>query len=427
MDKYKNVLLSVIFLTGLILSINSQQVDWTHFRGSNLDGKSAEKSVPVRWNDSTGLAWKVKIDGKGWSSPVVYGNQIWLTTATEDGRQMFAVCRDFNTGRELFNIKLFEPQKVFSKHNINTYATPTPCIEKDFVYLHFGTYGTACLRTGDGSVVWKRTDLNCDHVQGPGASPIIYKNMLILHIEGTDVQYVIALNKTTGETIWKTDRPPECYEKLKPIGKKAYITPLIINVNGKDLLISNGSAVCIAYEVETGKEVWRFVEGEDSTIAMPVTENGIVYFITSFVTPPQGENYCELLAVDPAAKGDIEGTRFIKWRIRLPQLQLLTPVIKNGLIYIIDTKNILQCIDAASGNAVYTSRLRDKYNSSPVWADGKIYFTSMNGETMVIREGRKLEILATSKINGEVFATPAILRKSIIMRSNNYLYRIAEN
>ena len=425
MKIFKRIIIASL-CAGYLVNLSAQQTNWTHFRGSNLNGISSEKNVPATWNDQSGIAWKTSVEGKGWSSPVVYGDQIWITSASEDGKQMYALCYDFKTGREIFNIKVFEPEKVQSKHNINTYATPTPCIEKDFVYLHFGTYGTACLKTGDGSVVWKRTDLNCEHVQGPGSSPVIYKDMLILHIEGTDVQYITALDKRTGKTIWKSDRPKECYDKLSRIGKKAYITPLIVNVKGRDLIISNGSAVCIAYDPLTGKEVWRMIQGEDSTIAMPFAENGLVFFITSFVNPPDGgQQYCELIALDPGGTGDVAGTH-IKWRLKLPILQLSTPVVKDGLIYMADTKNNLLCIVAASGVSVYSTRLKDKYNSSPVIADGKIYYTSTDGEVMVIKEGKTPDIVAINKVEGEVYATPAILNKSIIIRTNTYLYRIGE-
>jgi outer membrane protein assembly factor BamB len=408
-----------------VLNSPAQQSNWTHFRGNNLDGISKSSNVPTVWNDSLNITWKTKIPGKGWSSPVIYGDQVWLTTATEDGKIMYAVCVDIKNGRELFNIKLFEPTSKLEKHDINTYATPTPCIENGFVYLHFGTHGTACLKTSDGTVVWKRTDLNCVHIQGPGSSPVIYKNMLILHIEGTDVQYIVALNKTTGKTIWKTERPKECYDKLGPMGKKAYITPIIINVKGKDLLISNGSAVCIAYNPETGEEVWRVVQGEDSTISMPFSEDGIVFFYTGFVTPKEGETYAELFAVDPTGSGDVTNSHIL-WRMKTPTLQLLTPVIKDGLIYTVDTKNNLFCIEAKTGKAVYTRRLQAKYNSSPVYAGGNIYFTSTNGETMIIKEGRKLEIIGRNKLKGDVFATPAIVNNSIIMRTANNLYCIGK-
>ncbi|MCX6253964.1 MAG: PQQ-binding-like beta-propeller repeat protein [Bacteroidia bacterium] len=402
---------------------SAQQSNWTQFRGSNLDGISKVTSVPTTWNDSVNVIWKTRINGKGWSSPVVYGDQVWLTTATEDGKQMSGVCVNSKTGKEIFNIKLFAPETMHPKHEINTYASPTPCIEQGFVYLNFGSYGTACLRTSDGSVVWKRTDLKCDHVQGPGSSPIIYKNLLILHIEGVDIQYIVALDKKTGKTIWKKERPKEVYDRLDPIGRKAYITPIIINVKGKDLLISNGSAACIAYNPETGEEVWRVVQGEDSTISMPFSEGGIVFFYTGFVTPKEGDKYCELLAVDPSGSGDVTKTHVI-WRLKSPILQLLTPLVNDGLIYTVDSMNNLFCIDAKTGETVYNKKLAGKYDASPVYTGGNIYFTSTNGETLVIKEGRKLVIIARNRLKGEVFATPAIINNSIIIRAGENLYGI---
>ena len=423
----KNILIAfaMFILATVSCSINTAEENWTHFRGNKLNGISDTKHAPLFWSDSENIFWKKETAGKGWSSPVVFANQVWLTSASPDGTEMYGICIDFKSGREVYNISLFKPETVQSKHKINTHATPTPCIEKDFVYLHFGTYGTACIRTTDGSIVWKRTDLNCEHVQGPGSSPILYKDLLILHIEGSDVQYIIALDKHTGNTVWRTDRPAECYDKLSPIGKKAYITPIIINTGSRDLLISNGSAACIAYDPETGEEVWRVVQGEDSTIAMPFSEDNIVFFYTSFVTQPDGGQYCELLAVDPDGTGDITDTNII-WRVKSPVLQLLTPVIKDGFIYTIDTENNLLCLDSETGTTVYSKHLTSRYNASPIYAAGNIYFNSIRGETLIIHEGRNLETVGNNKLSGEVFATPAILRNSILIRTNNFLYRIGD-
>jgi hypothetical protein len=249
--------------------------------------------------------------------------------------------------------------------------------------------------------------------------------MLILHIEGTDVQYLIALDKKTGKTIWKTERPVNVYEPLAPIGKKAYITPLIVNVRGKDMLISNGSAVCQAFDPETGTEIWRVVQGIDSTIAMPIAENGIVYFYPGFTDYPNGEKYTDLIAVNPDGKGDIAKTNII-WKLKSPVLQLLTPVINDGLIYTVDTQNMLLCIDAKSGSVVYSQKMKAKYNSSPILANGHIYFTSVKGETTVIKEGRKLEVEAVNQLPGEVFATPALLRNQILLRTDKSMYCIGE-
>lgn len=413
----------MVFLSIMMAGCQSQQENWTHFRGNKLDGIAAVNHAPVRWTADSNITWKAEIHDKGWSSPVVYDDQIWVTTATDDGYELFAVCVDYNTGKIIHDIKVFAPDTVYGKHAINSYATPTPCIEKDFVYVHFGTYGTACIRTNDGSVVWQRTDLVCDHVQGPGSSPVLYKNLLILHIEGIDVQYIVALDKTNGQTVWKAGRRQELYEPLAPIGRKAYITPLIVNVKGKDVLISNGSAVCSAYDPETGREIWWIVFGEDSTIAMPVSEDGTVYFNTGFVVPADGENYAELMAVNPDGEGDIAGTHIL-WRIKTPVLQLSTPVIKDGLLYTVDSENNLMCIEAKTGEILYTDRLKGKYNSSPVYADGNVYFSSIRGETIIIKAGREHKIVSVNKLDGENWSTPAILRNSIIIRTSRYLYRI---
>ncbi len=415
----------IVFLFAINNPAISQDNNWTHYRGSNLDGISNVENVPIKWEGDSNIVWKTDIHGKGWSSPIVFDDQIWLTTATEEGDELYAICLDFKTGEVLMDINVFSPDSVYRKHAVNSYATPTPCIEKDFVYIHFGRYGTTCLNTADGSTVWKRTDLECEHIQGPGSSPIIYKELLILHLEGIDVQYIIALDKSNGKTVWRTERPKKIYDPLEPIGKKAYITPLIVNVDGKDQLISNGAAVCIAYEPDTGKEIWRFVKGVDSTIAMPFSEDGIVYFYTGFNVPDEGSKYAELIAVDPTGHGDV-GLTNILWRIETPVLQLLTPVIKDGLIYTIDSKSRMMCIDAKTGQTLWSERVKGKYNSSPVYASGHLYFSSTRGDVIVIKEGREANIVAENKLEGEIWATPAILRNSLLIRTSKYLYKIGE-
>lgn len=341
-------LLFVFFLFST-KQVSSQEKNWTHFRGSNLNGMAVSENIPLKWDDSV-IKWKTEIHDNGYSSPVVYDNQIWVTTATPDGKKLYAVCIDYQTGKIINDILVFTPEVVEGKHSLNTYASPTPCVEEGFVYVHYGSMGTACITTSNGSIVWKRTDLKCKHVQGPASSPIIYKNMLILHFEGTDVRFIVALNKANGETIWRTDRPAEPYEKMTQIGRKAYITPIIINVKGHDMLISDGSAVCIAYDPNTGKEIWRVVDGAESTIAMPFTENGIVYWYTGFAVAGDGTKYTDMLAVNPDGTGDITATNIIwKKQDALSRNHSLSPVIKDGLIYTVNTFNTLMCIDAATG------------------------------------------------------------------------------
>jgi len=416
---------NLLLFATLFFSISlSGQSNWTHFRGSALNGIADDSIYPVSWNDSTNIEWFIPVEGRAWSSPVVYGNQVWLTSASVDGKEMFVLCLDLESGNEIYHINLFNPDTVYGKHAVNTYATPTAAIEDGYVYVHFGRYGTACINTSTGEKVWERTDMQCNHVQGPGSSLFIYENKLIVHMEGTDVQDIYALDKKTGRTIWKASRNNNFYKALKDIGKKAYVTPIVIDVDGRKLMISNGSAVCNAYDIETGEEVWYIVQGEDSTISMPVEYEGKIYFYTSFITPEEGERYCELWCVDPKGEGDL--TENILWRKKSAELQLLTPVIKDGLLYTVDTRGVLYCLDAEDGTIIWQEKLKGKYNSSPVIAGDHVYISSTRGDTYVFKTGLTYQLLVENKLPGEIWATPAFVDGAILMRTSKGLYKIVE-
>jgi outer membrane protein assembly factor BamB len=403
---------------------SSQDKNWTHFRGSNLNGIASSENIPLKWNDST-IKWKTRIHDDGYSSPVIFNNQIWVTTAKPDGKELFAVCIDFQSGKIIYDIKVFTPDEVEGKHSINTYASPTSCIENGFVYVNYGSLGTACINTSNGSIVWKRSDFKCKFVQGPGSSAIIYKNLLILHFEGVDARYIVALDKSNGKLVWRRDRPAEPYEKLSEIGRKAYITPILINVEGRDMLISNGSAVCIAYDPNTGREIWRVVNGAESTVAMPFTEKGVLYWYAGYMVDPDGSKFTELMAVNPVGMGDITGTNIIwKKRDELSQNQMLTPVIKDGLIYTINTRNIMMCIDATTGEVIWSKHVLSNFNASPVYVNGNIWFFSVKGEVQAVKAGKKYEVVAQNQMDSGIWATPAILRNSVIIRTQKYLYKI---
>ena len=418
-------LLSIAFLLSFVSSTLFAQTteNWTHLRGSNLDGHSASKNVPVNWNDSTNILWKTEIRGVAWSSPVVYGNQIWTSSATRDGDELFAVCTDFNSGKILKELMLFKPDSVQHIHPTNSYATSTPCIEADFVYVHFGTYGTACVNTKTFEVVWTRTDLNCDHMQGAASSPILYKNLLILHIEGTDVQYLIALDKHTGKTVWKTERPQEFYKDIAPVSRKAYCTPIVVNVNGKDQLISNGSQVCVAYEPETGKPIWQVFYGDDSTVSMPLSYGGLVFVNSGWMLPENGNYYARLLAVDPTGTGDVTKTH-VPWESATDVPQISTPVIVDSLIYMVHERGELTCLKARNGEVIWKTKLKDQFNASVLYASGNIYLFGLKGKTYVVNPGLSFQLVAENQLEGMVKATPAIVRDNIIFRTDKFLYRI---
>jgi outer membrane protein assembly factor BamB len=408
----------VCILCGISAKSDCQKTDWRFFRGSELDGVSSNSGLPLKWGEDTSVVWKTAVHDLGNSSPVILNNQIWLTTAKKDGKELYAVCLDLQSGKILHDIPVFSPADAPSIHSMNTYATPTPAIEDGFVYVHFGSMGTACIESATGIVVWKRTDLYCDHVQGPASCPVIYKDLLIFNLEGIDVQYVFALDKKTGKTIWQNLRPQEYYVDAPPIARKAYSTPRVINVKGKDILISVGSEVCIAYNPQTGEEIWRVVYSSDSAIAMPLYSNGLIIFTTGFGGAP-----VRLIAVNPDGIGNITETGKV-WEVDKDVPGINTPVVHNGILYMIQEKGLLTCLDASSGKVFYKMKMKGEFYASPLCADGKVYISGKQGTVFVIKEGPVFEILAENSLNGELWASMAVTGSSLVLRTNQAVYLI---
>ena len=220
------------------------------------NGISQSTVLPITWSEKENVRWKTAIHGRGHSSPVIWGEQIWLTSATDDTHRLYVLCVDRDSGKILLNRELFKLAEPQHSNRLNTYASPSPVIEKGRVYVHFGTYGTACLDTHTFEVLWQRRDINCQHIEGPGSSPIVYKDKLIFNVDGGDVQYVVALNKQTGKTAWKTTRTTD-YKGLSPTFCKAYSTPLICQATGRTELISAGAQAAMGYDPNNGRELWK--------------------------------------------------------------------------------------------------------------------------------------------------------------------------
>jgi outer membrane protein assembly factor BamB len=412
---------SLIFIF-LVLNALGQR-SWTHLRGNLLDGHASPDSYPVTFNPQENIIWKTPVEGLAWSSPVVWENQVWLTSATRNGDKMWAICVDFHTGEIVKQILLFEPADIQRMHATNSYATPTPAIEEGRVYVHFGTYGTACLNTEDFSVVWTRTDMNCEHMQGAASSLFLYQDMLIVHIEGTDFQYIAALDKLSGETIWKTERPQQFYKDIAPVYRKAYTTPIVVNVNGVDQLISNGAQMCFAYDVSTGKEIWSVWYGYDSTVGMPLAWGGLVFFNSGWIFEENTPNYVKFFAVDPTGKGDVTQTH-VKWQSSQDIPQISTPVIVDGRIYMVHERGALSCLDAMTGNVIWKEQLKGQFNASPVYAGGLIYIPDVKGTVYIIKPGENYQLVAENRMEEVTKATPAFVDGNILLRTENHLYRI---
>ncbi len=415
--------LIVILFVFIVISCSPEKQNWTHFRGSNMDGHANVEKAPLSWTDTENVVWKVQVKGLGYSSPVVYGNQIWITSATEDGTEFYTHCFDFESGKLLDEKTLFTSEEPQHIHSTNSYATPTPCIEEGFVYVHYGNFGTACINTTNFEVVWTREDMPCDHMQGPASSVILHKNMLIVHLEGTEDPYVAALDKNTGKTIWKSVRPAEIYDPLEPVYRKSFHTPIVVEVDGKELLISNSSFMCFAHDVNTGEVIWTIQYGDDSTVSQPLYYDGLVYVNSGWLFEDNKPFWTRQYAVDPSGEGDVTQTH-VKWTYEDEVPQIPTPVIVNGLMYMVHDRGMATCIDAKTGAVVWKEKLKGNFNASPVYAAGNIYFINVKGECTIVKPGNKFQKVAENGIGETVKATPVFVRDKMILRTEKFLYLI---
>jgi len=389
---------------------------WPGYRGPSDDGHSQAKNIPVTWNDSTNIAWKVLIPGRGWSSPVVQDGQVWLTTSDTARRELRAIAINCKDGSVIHNIKVFDILKPQESHPLNSFASPSPVIEAGRVYVHFGAYGTACMDTKSGKIIWKRTDILCEHEVGPGSSPILYQNMLILTMDGTDVQYVEALDKRTGKTIWHTSRGLDFTAKTLD-SRKAFTTPVVTKVDGRDLIISAGPHAVMAYEPQTGREVWRVLYQGFSASARPVTGNGIIFINTGF-------GMSNMMAIRLGGSGDNTATAIV-WTNKRNMAARSSPLLIDGLLYMINTAGQAKCLDPATGVEIWTQRVGLETSASPVYIDGKIYTFDQSGLTTVFKPGRTFIKIAENQLSDGYMASPAVVDGALYLRSKTYLFKVS--
>jgi hypothetical protein len=391
--------------------------NWPQFRGPNGTGRSETTGLPTKWSETENVVWKTPIHDKGWSSPVVWGEQVWMTTAREDGKEFYALCVDRNNGKIVHDLKLFTVEKPEFCIAFNSYASPTPVIEDGRVYVHFGTYGTICLDTSNGKVLWERRDLHCDHFRGPGSSPILFDDLLIVNFDGFDTQFVVALNKKTGETVWKKERAIE-YNVKSGDNKKAYCTPTIITVKDKPQLISPAAVATIAYDPKTGEELWKVYHGGMNVAQPPQYFDGQVILCT-------GDAPSNLLAVRADGHGDVTKTH-IEWKSNKATSSRTAPLLLDDKLYIVNESAALSCVAAKTGEVLWKERLSGKYSASPIYGDGKLYAFSQDGESVVGEVGKAWKELAVNKLDDGCMATPAIAGKSLFIRTKTHLYRIEQ-
>ncbi len=397
----------------LSASTNAQE-NWPQFRGPTGDGVVVGTGYPTTWSEKENIIWKTPIHDKGWSSPVIWGDQIWLTTAKEDGTELFAVCLDRQSGKVVHDIKLFSVKDPPDIRKYNSFATPTPVVEAGRVYIHFGTHGTVCLDTKTAAVLWTRDDLPCNHWRGPASSPLLFEKKLHLTFDGYDQQYVVALHSDTGKTAWKKDRVIK-FKNDNGDYKKAFATPSILEVNGQPQLVSPAAEATIAYNPANGDELWRISHGGMNEACRPVLTNGLIILSSGHTA--------NMIAVKAGQTGEL-GKDAIAWEFTKQAPTKPSVIAHKDHLYFVNDNGIAFCLEAKTGKKVWHEKIDGAYSASPTLAGGSIYFPGENGSTFVIKAEPKYELLSSNKLADGGRATPAFADGKIYLRTYTHLYCI---
>lgn len=394
---------------------------WPQFRGPDGQGHASETGLPTTWSEKKNIVWKTPIPGQGWSSPSIQGDQIWLTSALDAGASLHALCVDRTTGAIRHDIEIFQKQSPGRVHQKNGYASPTPVIVGERVFVHFGANGTACLSSA-GAILWK-TEISYYHHHGPGPSPILVGNKLILVCDGFTApfydtvkrtppspQFVVALDVENGKEVWNKPRD----------GHHSYGTPLAIDVAGRTQIVSPGGDRVIAYDAESGAEIWWCKYTGYSVIPRPVFGHGLVYVCTGYDAP------ATILAIKPDGQGDVTSTH-VAWKLRNAAVSLTpSPILVGEELYLVNDDGIATCFDAKSGKVHWRQRLGGNFSASPIESEGRLYFLGETGLMHIVEAGKKFKKIVTSGIDGPTYASPAVAGKSIFLRNGKFLYRIEE-
>ena len=409
-------LLALAFVLAGVIRQPLCAADWHQFRGPKGQGHADAPELPTRWSETENVAWKVAIPGQGHSSPIVVEDQVWLTSAQEKGRSLRAICVNRTSGDIVHNRELFRLEESGPTHGKNSHATPTPLFENDRVYIHFGQRGTACLSTA-GDVIWKSVILEYDQPYGGASTPILFENLLILTCDGNDSQFLAALNKQTGEVVWRTVRT-HFKEREKPIPLMSYSTPLVVNVGGVPQVVSSAADHAAAYDARTGREIWGVRYDGFSEVVRPVTWRGLVIL--------QGfENMSEvkLYAIRPDGEGEITKTH-VEWKLDRGAPHVPSPLVVGDELYIINDGGVSICLDAKTGKEHWTARVGGNHSASPLYGGGKIYCFNEEGESAVLAPGKKFQLLAKNELAEGVMASPAAAGRALYIRTRSHLYRI---
>lgn len=428
-------LISAFHLALLVATAAVAQWPDRHGPDGNSHVRPADaRGLPIRWSETDNIAWKAPLHDEGHSSPVILEGRVWLTAATADGKRQFIICIDEETGKVLHDKVLFENDEVESlggAKGYNNYAAPSCVLAPGAVYVHFGSYGTARLDAETADVVWQRRDLPCRHFRGPGSSPVVVGDKLILTFDGIDQQYTTALDCRTGETLWRTDRSTD-YGDLDENGRpkrdgdlrKAYCTPAVVDIGGKRQLLSVGSRAMHSYDLDSGRELWTLRHQSFNAGIRPLwlPDEGLTLINT-------GSRRAELIAVrlDETTQGDITDSH-VAWSVKNGNPRFAKPIYDRGLVFQINDLGVVTCLDASSGKEIWKDRLTGNYRSSPILAGDHLYFFSEEGLGTVLKAAREFEEIANNRVKPlGTTACPAVAHGAIFIRGKTHLYKIQQN
>ncbi|MEO1995101.1 MAG: PQQ-binding-like beta-propeller repeat protein [Planctomycetaceae bacterium] len=416
--------LNMALLVVVVIPLAGRASDWPQFRGPSGQGHSVAKGIPLEWSEQHNIKWKVPVPGDGWSSPVIGGDQIWLTCSETNGTSLRALCFDKSTGELRHNVQVLTPRKAGPHHPQNGFASPTPVLDGHQIYVHFGPRGTVCLNRM-GEILWTHTAFDYAAFQGAASSPVLHNNLLLLTCDGTDNQFVAALDKRTGKTVWKQHRVHleqaatryPANSTMSRIAKMAYSTPLIQAIGGVPQCVSTGADHVAAYDLTSGREIWWMPYVGFSQVGRPSYGNGLFYVVGSVAQ----DRFC-VFALKPG-QGKLQDDQVV-WQCSKGIAHVSSPMLVGQELFVVDNSGVATCLDALTGKPHWRERLGGNYDASPIEVRGRIYYLNRDGKTTVLAAGRTLKRLATNQLNGTFKASPAVSGRSLILRSETHLYRI---
>jgi outer membrane protein assembly factor BamB len=403
----------------LMLAVAAPAGDWPGFRGPTGQGTSPETALPTEWSRDANILWKTPLPGEGWSSPIVSGDRVYVTAATDGGADCHVLALDRDTGTVVWDVVAFR-QAVRHKQINNSYATPTPVTDGERVYVVFND-GTVAALTRDGQLAWRNTDYPFYSHHGLGSSPTWHKNLLILAYDGSsdgpdnkigwkipwEGAFLVALDPVTGRERWKTKRG---------LSRIAHATPMTTSLGDRDVLVSPAGDVVQAFDPATGERLWTVKGGGEGLVPSPVFGEGLVFATTGFENPT-------LLAIRLTPDGD-PTTRTIAWQTKKNVPMIPSPVYVRPWLFSVTDQGWATCYEAATGRVLWEERLPGKFSASPVAADGKVYFLGEDGTTTVVRAGPTFDVIASNPL-GEMFkASIAVAGGRLYLRGKSHLYCI---